>query len=76
MGLIQYYQITHQPVNKAICIFIIVPIVFCNLVSIKCIIVLIHICMQRALFNHIRWLNLLQKLYNSEFIFKISSYGI
>ena len=27
MGLIQYYQITCQPVNQAICIFIIVPIV-------------------------------------------------
>ena len=40
MGLIQYYQITCQPVNQAICIFIIVPIVFCNFVSIKCIIVL------------------------------------
>ena len=40
MGLIQYYQITCQPVNKAIYIFIIMPILFCNLVSIKCIIVL------------------------------------
>ena len=30
-----------RPVNQAICIFIIVPIVFCNLVSIKCIIVLL-----------------------------------
>ena len=39
MGLIQYYQITCQPVNQAIIIFIIVPIV-CNLVSIKYIIVL------------------------------------
>ena len=40
MGLIQYYLITCQPVNQAICIFIIVPILFCNLVSIKCIFVL------------------------------------
>ena len=40
MGLIQYYQITCQHVNQAICIFIIMPIVFCNLVSRKCIIVL------------------------------------
>ena len=30
MGLIQYYQITWQPVNLAICIFITVPIVFTN----------------------------------------------
>ena len=39
MGLIQiYYQITCQPVNQAICIFIIVAInLYCNLVSIKCI---------------------------------------
>ena len=29
------------PVNQAICIFIIMPIVFCNLVSIKCIIILL-----------------------------------
>ena len=35
MGLIQYYQITCQPVNQAVHIFIIMPIVFCNLVSIK-----------------------------------------
>ena len=28
MGLIQYYQIICQPVNQAICIFIIVPIVY------------------------------------------------
>ena len=41
MGLIQYYQITCQPVNQAITIFIVVPMVFCNLVSIKCIIVLV-----------------------------------
>ena len=41
MGLIQYHQITYQPVNQAICIFITVQIVFCNLVSIKCIIVLL-----------------------------------
>ena len=41
MGLIQYYQITCQPVNQAIRIFIIITIVFCNLVSIKCIIVLL-----------------------------------
>ena len=40
MGLIQYYQITCQPVNKAIfCITIIMPIEFCHLVSKKCIIV-------------------------------------
>ena len=26
MGLIQYYQITSQPVNQAICIYIIVPV--------------------------------------------------
>ena len=39
MSLIQYYQITCQPVNQAFCIFIIVPIVLCNLVSIKCIII-------------------------------------
>ena len=43
-GLIQYYQITCQPVNQAICIFITVPIVLCNLVSIKCIIVLLYLC--------------------------------
>ena len=40
MGLIQYYQITCQPVNQAICIFIILPIVFCNHVSIKYIIII------------------------------------
>ena len=40
MGLIQYYQITCQSVNQAIYIFIIMTIVFCILVSIKCIIVL------------------------------------
>ena len=34
-------QITCQPVNQAICIFITVPIVFCNLVSIKCIMYLL-----------------------------------
>ena len=28
MGLIQYYQITRQPVNQAICIFIAVIIVY------------------------------------------------
>ena len=39
MGLIQYYQITSQPVNHNIRIFVIMLIVFCNLVSIKCIIV-------------------------------------
>ena len=44
MGLIQYYQITWQPVNQAICIFIIMPIVFSNLVSIKYIIVLMQYC--------------------------------
>ena len=38
MGLIQYYQITCKPVNQAICIVFIIPIVFCNLISIKCII--------------------------------------
>ena len=38
MGFIRYYQITCQPVNQAICSFITVPIVFCNLVSIKCIV--------------------------------------
>ena len=37
MGFIQYCQITYllinyQPVNEAICIFIIMPIVFCDLV--------------------------------------------
>ena len=37
--MFQYFQITCQPVNQAICIFIIVPTVLCNLVSIKCIIV-------------------------------------
>ena len=42
MGMIQYYQITCQPINQAICIFITLPIVFCNLVSIKCIIVLLY----------------------------------
>ena len=41
MGLIQYYQITCQHFNQAICIFIIMPIIFSNLVSIKCIIVLL-----------------------------------
>ena len=40
-GVIQYYQITCQPVNQAIFIFIIMPIVFCNLVYIKIIIVII-----------------------------------
>ena len=40
LPLIQCYQITSRPVNQAICICIIMPIVFCNLVSIKCIIVL------------------------------------
>ena len=28
MGLIQYYQITSQPVNQAICVFITVAIVY------------------------------------------------
>ena len=28
MGLIQYYHITCKPVNRAICIFITVPIVY------------------------------------------------
>ena len=37
-GLDSIYQITSQPVNHAICIFIIMPIASCNLVSIKCII--------------------------------------
>ena len=41
MGLIQHYQITCKPVNQAICIFIIVPVVFCNHVSIKCYTVLL-----------------------------------
>ena len=41
-GLDQCYQITCQPVNRAICIFIIMPIVFCNVVSIKCFIVLLY----------------------------------
>ena len=41
MGLILYYQITCQPVNQAISIFIVVPMVFCNLVSIKYIIVFV-----------------------------------
>ena len=39
MGLIQYYLITWQPVNQASCIFISMPIVFCNLVTIKLIII-------------------------------------
>ena len=52
MGLIQYYQITCQPVNQAICIFIIVPIVFFNLVSIKSfIILLLHHLHANILFN-------------------------
>ena len=38
INLIQYHQISCQPVNQAICIFITIPIVFCNLVSIKSII--------------------------------------
>ena len=38
-GLIQYYQITCQPVNQATCIFIIRPIVFGNLISIKILII-------------------------------------
>ena len=42
MGLIQYYQISCQPVNQAICIFIFMPIVFCNLVSIKRICIIIE----------------------------------
>ena len=43
-GLDSVYQITCQPVNQAICIFITVPIVFfCNLVSIKYIIIIIVI---------------------------------
>ena len=42
MGSIQYYQVTWQPVNQAICIFIIMTIVFCNVVSIKYIIVLLY----------------------------------
>ena len=41
MGLIQYYQGTCQPVNQAICIFILCQL-YCNLVSIKCIIVLLY----------------------------------
>ena len=55
MGLIQYYQTTSQPVNQAICIFITVPTVFCNLVAIKCIniiiiIIYLHcICIQEGL---------------------------
>ena len=47
MGLIQYYQITSQPVNQAICIFIIMPIVFCNLVSMKIIIIIIIIVQEK-----------------------------
>ena len=43
MALIQYYQTTCEPVNQAICIFIIMPIVICNLVSIKCIIALTNL---------------------------------
>ena len=52
MGLIQYYQITCQIVNQAICIFIIMPIVFCNLVSIKCIIFIIIIIMSLSVIKN------------------------
>ena len=41
MDLIQYYQITFQPVNQPICVFIIMTIVFYNRVSIKSSIVLL-----------------------------------
>ena len=34
-----YFQSTSQSVDQQICIFIIMQVVFCNLVSIKCIIV-------------------------------------
>ena len=37
------YQITSQPLNQAICIFIIMTIVFCDLVSIKISIIIIII---------------------------------
>ena len=43
MGMIKYYQITSQPVNQAICIFIIIEILFCNPVSITIIIIIIII---------------------------------
>ena len=51
MGLIQYYQITSQPFNQLICFFIIMSIVFCKLVSIKCIIVCAQSVFDRRLFN-------------------------
>ena len=42
MGLIKYYQITSRLVNQAICIFISMPIIFCKLVSVKCVIALLY----------------------------------
>ena len=47
-SLIQYYQITCQPVNQAIGILLLCQL-YCNLFSIKCILVLLYVYSERKL---------------------------